>query len=157
VIRPARPEDAEAVAEIFNQGVADRVATFETREASAEDARRWIDQELVLVYEREGEVAGWAKAGPYADRHHYYAGVREATLYVGRSARGAGAGRALLGALAEHAREAGAHKLVGKIFTSNEPSIALVSSLGWRAVGVHERHGLLDGEWKDVLVVERPL
>jgi L-amino acid N-acyltransferase YncA len=157
MIRPARPEDADAVAEIFNQGVADRVATFETREASAEDARRWIEEELVLVDERDGTVAGWAKAGPYADRHHYYDGVREATLYVERSARGSGAGRALLDALAEHATEAGAHKLVGKIFTGNEPSIALVSSLGWREVGVHERHGLLDGEWKDVLVVEKPL
>ena len=37
------------------------------------------------------------------------------------------------------------------------PSIALVKSCGWREVGVHRRHGRLDGEWKDVLVVERLL
>ncbi len=83
--------------------------------------------------------------------------MREATLYVSREARGQGAGRVLLDELAEAARAAGAHKLVGKIFTSNTPSIALVEGLGWRRVGVHERHGTLDGEWKDVLVVEKQL
>ena len=46
---------------------------------------------------------------------------------------------------------------MGKIFTSNEPSIALVKGLGWTEVGMHRRHGTLDGEWKDVLVVERLL
>jgi len=102
-------------------------------------------------------VIGWAKAGPYADQHHYYDGVREATLYVDRAARGAGVGRVLLDALAGAAAESGAHKLVGKIFTSNKPSTALVEGLGWSVVGVHRRHGALDGEWKDVLVVERML
>ena len=97
----------------------------------------------------------WARATPYSDRHHYYDGVREATLYVDRGARRTGVGRALLDALTDFAAAAGAHKLVGKIFTSNEPSIALVKGLDWTEVGVHRRHGTLDGEWKDVLVVER--
>ena len=63
----------------------------------------------------------------------------------------------MLNELAGAAADDGAHKLVGKIFTSNEPSIALVRALGWREVGVHRRHGMLDGEWKDVLVVEKLL
>ena len=156
-IRPAERADAERVAEIFNQGVEDRVATFETHLAESEDAARWIEDDLVVVAERNGAPVGWAKASPYADRHHYYDGVREATLYVERGARRTGVGRRLLAALADAAAEAGAHKLVGKIFTSNEPSIAMVGGLGWREVGVHERHGTLDGEWKDVLVVEKLL
>ncbi len=155
--RPAQPGDAERIAEIFNQGVEDRVATFETRPADAGAATRWIEQDLVVVAERGGALVGWAKASPYADRHEYYEGVREATLYVDRDARRTGVGRLLLDALANHAAQAGAHKLIGKIFTSNEPSIAMVGDLGWREVGVHERHGMLDGEWKDVLVVERLL
>lgn len=111
----------------------------------------------MVVAERDGAVLAWAKAGPYTDEHHYYDGVREATLYVDREARRGGVGRALLDALAGAAAEAGAHKLVGKIFTSNEPSIELVKGLGWTEVGVHRCHGTLDGEWKDVLVVERLL
>jgi phosphinothricin acetyltransferase len=76
---------------------------------------------------------------------------------VERGARLSGLGRQLLDALAGAASDGGAHKLVGKIFTTNAPSIALVAGLGWREVGVHERHGTLDGEWKDVLVVEKLL
>lgn len=156
-IRPAEPADAERLAEIFNQGVEDRVATFETRSADAGTAIRWIDGNLVLVAVRGDALVGWAKASPYADRHRYYDGVREATLYVERSTRRTGVGRRLLDALADAAVEAGAHKLVGKIFTSNEASIAMVGELGWREVGVHEHHGTLDGEWRDVLVVEKLL
>ncbi len=151
------PADAARVAEIFNQGVEDRVATFETREANSGKAAGWIEDDLILVAERDRALVGWAKASPYADRHDYYDGVREATLYVEREARRTGVGRELLAALASAAAEAGAHKLVGKIFTSNAPSIAMVGGLGWREVGVHERHGALDGEWKDVLVVEKLL
>ena len=100
---------------------------------------------------------GWAKASPYADRHHYYDGVREATVSDAGAPRRTGIGSRLLDALADAARDAGAHKLLGKIFISNEASIAMVGGLGWREVGVHQRHGTLDGEWKDVLVVEKLL
>jgi L-amino acid N-acyltransferase YncA len=157
MVRPARADDAEAIAAIFNQGVEDRVATFETELADAAIARRWVDEDLVLVADDDDRLIGWAKAGRYSDAHHYYDGVLEATLYVERGARRAGVGRALLAALADAAAEPGAYKLVGKIFTSNEPSIALVTGLGWREVGIHKRHGTLDGEWKDVLVVEKLL
>jgi len=156
-IRAAVPGDAAALASIFNQGVEDRIATFETTRATEAEAGRWIDGQLVLVAELDRSIVGWAKAGPYSDAHSYYDGVREATLYVEREARRTGIGRVLLAALADAAADFGAHKLVGKIFISNEPSIALVRDLGWLEVGVHTRHGKLDGEWKDVLVVEKLL
>jgi L-amino acid N-acyltransferase YncA len=106
------------------------------------------------VAERGGRVVAWAAASPYCDRHHYYDGVREATLYVDRGARREGVGRALTEALARAAADRSLHKLTGKIFTTNEASIELVRACGWREVGVHYRHGQLDGEWKDVLVTE---
>ena len=110
---------------------------------------------LAMVAKGGGRVVGWASVAPYDEAHEYYAGVGEATLYVDPSARRGGTGRALLTALADEAERRGYHKLVGKIFASNEASIALVKSCGWREVGVNRRHGRLDGEWKDVLVVER--
>ena len=113
--------------------------------------------DMVLVAERSDRIVGFARIGPYDDAHEYYGGVGEATLYVDPKARRGGVGAALLTGLAEEAMRRGYHKLVGKIFTSNEPSIALVKSCGWHEVGVHRRHGRLDGEWKDVLVVERLL
>jgi L-amino acid N-acyltransferase YncA len=156
-IRRAHAGDAARIAEIFNQGVADRVATFETTPATPEAAEGWIASDIVVVADRAGTSVAWAKASAYAEPHHYYDGVREATLYVERGARRTGIGRELLAALADAAAEEGAHKLVGKIFASNEPSIALVRGLGWRQVGTHLRHGSLDGEWRDVLVVEKLL
>jgi phosphinothricin acetyltransferase len=146
------------MAAIFREGIEDRMATFETMPATeAEMAALATSGAPVLVAEHAGEILGWAKVGPYSDAHHYYAGVGEATLYVARSARGGGVGRALLHVLALAAERGGFHKLVGKIFTVNAASIALVRACGWREVGVHVRHGLLDGEWRDVLVVERLL
>lgn len=171
-ILPARAADAPAIAEIFNAAIEERVATFETRSQSAEDIRALIRAgELMLVVERAPsarpaddrhesrgpKVVGWAKVAPYDPVHDYYSGVGEATLYVASDARRAGIGRALLESLAQDAERRGYYKLVGKIFTSNAPSIALVRACGWREVGVHRRHGRLDGEWKDVLVVERLL
>jgi phosphinothricin acetyltransferase len=106
------------------------------------------------VAEADGEVVAWAAVLPYADAAPYYAGVGEATMYVERGARRMGLGSRLLNELAAAAERSGFYKLTGKIFTSNGPSIELVTSLGYREVGVHRRHGRLDGEWKDVLVVE---
>ena len=158
-LRPAVPDDAEAIAGIFEQGIEDRVATFETAVPTIEEWRRRLasGEELVVVAEQNGRVVAFAVAGPYADRHRYYDGIREATMYVERGARRRGVGLRLLNALAEAAEERGVYKLVGKILTTNEASIALVRQCEFREVGVHCRHGRLDGEWKDVLVVERLL
>ena len=152
MIRPATTADAPAVAAIYNQGIADRQATFETEPRRPGD----LQADLLLVSERDGRVVGWAAVAAYSDRC-VYAGVGEYTIYVDRAARGAGLGRDLLEALAAAAREAGYYKLVGKLFTTNAASIALARRCGFREVGVHERHGRLDGEWRDVLVVERSL
>jgi L-amino acid N-acyltransferase YncA len=157
-VRPARADDAEAIARIHNEGIKERVATFQTEtQRGPEIAEEIARGRLFLVAIRERRVVGWASVAPYDDAHRYYSGVGEATLYVDHRARRSGAGRALLDGLADAAQRRGYYKLIGKIFTTNEPSIALVRSSGWREVGIHRRHGQLDGEWKDVMVVERLL
>jgi phosphinothricin acetyltransferase len=75
-------------------------------------------------------------------------------MYVASAARRRGIGRRLLEELAGAAERAGFYKLTGKIFTTNRPSVELLKRCGYREVGVHRRHGTLDSEWKDVLVVE---
>ena len=157
-IRAAIASDADAIARIYAQGIEDRVATFQTEPLGAERfAARIEAAEPILCVEADGEVVAWATVGPYDDPHPYYAGIGEATLYVGRARRRSGIGAALLDALAAEAERRGYYKLIGKIFTTNAASIALVRACGWREVGVHRRHGRLDGDWKDVLVVERAL
>jgi phosphinothricin acetyltransferase len=155
LVRQAGREDAQAIARIHNQGIAERIATFQTEERSPARVAREIENgRLLLVAERERGVIGWAGLTPYDPVNAYYATVAEATIYVERGARGTGAGRSLLSELADEAERRGHHKLVGKLLVSNRPSIALIEACGWRRVGVHRRHGRLDGEWHDVLVVE---
>lgn len=147
-----------AIARIHNQGIEDRSATFETELRQADDVeRRLVDPaQRLWVAERDGQVVAFAGVARN-DGRESLAGVGEYTIYVDRDHRGSGSGRPLLNALADDAAERGYWKLVGRIFTSNAASIALARRCGFADVGVQRHHGLLDGEWKDVLIVEKQL
>jgi phosphinothricin acetyltransferase len=154
-VRRATPHDCEAIARIYNEGIAERRSTFETEVRSAADIEAWLGspEHAVLVAERGGGVVGWARISPYSARA-CYAGVREGSIYVLTPERGRGIGSALAVALSDEAERAGFHKIVGKLFADNESSRRLVARRGFREVGIHRRHGQIDGEWRDVLVVE---
>jgi L-amino acid N-acyltransferase YncA len=153
--RAATIHDAAAIARIYNEGIADRVATFETRPRSADDVRAWFDGvHPIMVVEEGGEILAFAATSPYRPRE-CYSGIAEVSVYVARTARRRGAGRMALAALIESARQAGYWKLVSRIFPENHPSRALIRSLGFREVGAYEKHGKLDGVWRDVIIVER--
>ena len=159
MIRPAGGRDTEAIADIYNEGIATRLATFETEPRTAADVELWLaagDRLPTLVAEEDDVVLGWARVLAYSDRP-VYAGVGEVSVYVAEHARGRGLGRRLLDALQQRAKELGYWKLVGKLFTANAASAAMVRRCGWREVGMHHRHSRLEGEWRDVLLVERVL
>jgi phosphinothricin acetyltransferase len=153
--RPAIPADADAIARVYNEGIADRSATFETRMRSAVDVRTWFDgRHPIVVVEDAGEIVAFAATSTYRNRE-CYAGIAEASVYVARAARGQGAGRMALIALLESAERAGFWKLVSRIFPENQASRGLIRSVGFREVGVYEKHARLDGVWRDVVIVER--
>jgi phosphinothricin acetyltransferase len=153
--RSAVPEDAEEIARIYNQGIEERIATFETRARSAEEIRSWFGgtHPVVVVEENDGVLAFAATSG-YRPRE-CYAGVAEFSVYTDRGARGRGAGWLAMEALIEAAERAGFWKLVSRVFVENAPSRKLLRSAGFREVGVYEKHARLDGVWRDVVVVER--
>jgi L-amino acid N-acyltransferase YncA len=155
--RIATSADATAIAEIYNQGIEDRIATFETRPRSAEDVCAWFDGvHPVVVVEQDGQVVAFASTSTYRPRE-CYAGITEFSVYVLRAARGRGAGRLAMLALIEAAEAAGFWKLVSRVFTENVASLRLLGALGFREVGVYEKHAQLDGVWRDVVIVERML
>ncbi|MCI4370320.1 MAG: arsinothricin resistance N-acetyltransferase ArsN1 [Thermoplasmata archaeon] len=155
--RPATPGDAAAIARIYNQGIEDRVATFETRLRTVEEILAWFDGQHPIVVVEDGRgVVGFASTSTYRPRDCYSTNA-EFSVYVERSARGHGVGRIALVALLEAARQAGLHKLVSRVFPENLASLRLLQSVGFRRVGMYARHGRLDGAWRDVVIVERIL
>jgi L-amino acid N-acyltransferase YncA len=158
-IRDAARTDAEAVAAIYNEGIETRLATFETRLRTTADIESWLaagERLPVLVAEADQEVLGWARILAYSDRE-VYGGVGEVSVYVTARARGRGIGTRLLQALQDRAQALGYWKLTGKLFTANAASAAMIRRCGWREVGMHLKHAKLDGQWRDVLLVERVL
>ena len=159
-IRSAVPADAPAITAIYNQGIADRAATFETAPRRVEDiVQRLGDIErypLLVAVDPAGLVVGWAGLSSYRSRD-CYAGIGEFSVYLAVDARGLGIGRQLLAALIDVARDRGYWKLLSRIFTFNTASRALCRSVGFREVGIYEKHGQLEGRWLDVVIVERSL
>ena len=157
-IRAARPDDAGAIAALYNAGIADRQATFETRPRAPGDIAAWFEPGLpfLVAEDGDGRVVGFARVSPYSDRC-VYEGVGEHAVYVDAGTRGQGHGRRLLEALAAEAERSGLYKLTSRIFTSNAASRAVHRAAGFVEVGVQRRHGRLDGEWKDCVLVERLL
>lgn len=156
-IRPAVPADAPAVTAIYNQGIAARGATFETRPRELAEIAARIDdgaRHPLLVAVEHGEVLGWAGLSEYRPRA-CYAGIAEFSVYVDARARGRGLGKQLLARLVDAARERGAWKLVSRVFPFNHASRGACRAAGFREVGTYEKHALLDGQWLDVVIVER--
>jgi phosphinothricin acetyltransferase len=156
--RAATFADAEAIARIYNEGIADRIATFETAPRTTEDITRGLGERATrwptVVVERDGRVIAWAAASEYRARA-CYSGVAEFSVYVARDARGMGAGRAAMDALLRECEGRGIWKLLSRVFPENEASRRLLAKVGFREVGTYRRHGKLDGEWRDTVIVER--
>ena len=154
-VRAAEASDCAAIADIYNEAIAEGRSTFETEPRSAADAEGWLDSggPRLLTATSGGAVAGWAHLSPYSTRA-CYTGIAEGSVYVRASDRGRGIGGALAAALIDEATSAGLHKIVGRLFADNEASRRLVARHGFREVGVHLRHGQIDGDWRDVVLVE---
>ena len=153
--RRATPADAPMIAQIYNQGIADRVATFETSPRSAEDVLAWFDgAHPVVVVEDDQAIVAFASTSTYRPRA-CYAGIAEFSVYVARQQRGRGAGRMAMEVLIAAAEQSGLWKLLSRVFVENVASRSLLRTLGFREVGIYEKHGRLDGVWRDVVIVER--
>ena len=157
-IRAAQVKDAAAIADIYNQGIRRRIATFETQERSEEDILLWFERGNypLLVAEVDGVVAGWVSASSYRDRECYQS-IAEFSIYIHEDFQGRGVGSQLMQAFLPACKEAGFAKALSRIFPENIGSLVLCKKSGFRRVGVYEKHAKLDGVWRDVVIVEKVL
>jgi len=154
--RAASPGDSPAIAQIYNEGLEDRIGTFETRPRTADDVRTWFDgaHPIVVIADPDGRIVAFAATSTYRTRE-CYASIAEFSVYVARAERGRGAGRLAMEALITATAKAGFSKLVSRIFVENTTSRTLMARVGFREVGIYENHGKLDEVWRDVVIVER--
>lgn len=153
-IRPLAAPDWPAVAAIYEEGIATGVATFETEVPSWQAWDAAHPSLRLVAVDGAGAVLGFAALAPYSHRS-CYRGVAEESVYVAAAARGRGVGRELLGALVARAGADGYWTLLAGVFPENAASLALHAAAGFRVVGRHERLGEREGEWRDILLLER--
>ena len=154
-VRSMEDGDWLEVARIYQEGMDDNLATFQTTCPAWEewDGAHLRDCRLVII--KDGRVAGWAALSPYSSRC-VYAGVASVSIYIAREARGRGVGKALLNALITASEEAGFWTLQSGIMENNNASVALHTSCGFRMVGYREKIGKdRFGIWRSTLLMER--
>jgi L-amino acid N-acyltransferase YncA len=154
VLRHADPQrDAAACAAIYAPYVRDSPVSFEEERPGVMEMARRIERTSRthpwLVYEREGDVAGYAYATPHRDRAAYR-WATDVSVYVHPEQRRAGIGRALYLELFELLRAQRLRIAVAGITLPNEASVALHESLGFVPVGVYRDIGWKAGGWRDV-------
>jgi phosphinothricin acetyltransferase len=146
--------DWPGVREIYAEGIASGIATFEKYLPNKETWDASHLEEGRLVAKKRNQIVGWAALSPVSSRF-VYKGVAEASVYVGGSFRGEGVGKELLNALIRASEDARIWTLESSMFPENVASIRLHESCGFRKVGFRERIGELDGKWRDTILMER--
>ncbi len=161
-LRKATLEDAPEIAEIYNEGIDGRAATFVTIHVSAEDIRRKIEDGkgkypfLIAEIETKPKIVGWGSISAYSPRA-CYAGVGEVSIYVRKGVERRGVGQAIGEALYAEAEKLCYWKLMARIFVFNKASVCLFKKMGYVEAGLHKNHGKLDDMWLDVLEVEKSI
>jgi L-amino acid N-acyltransferase YncA len=153
-IEPMTGQHAAAVLAIYQAGIDEGNATFETRAPGwpAFTTARLPGHRLVAI--AAGQVTGWVAASAVSVRG-VYAGVVEHSVYVHPGARGQGAGRRLLDALIASTEAAGIWTIQSSIFPENTASLRLHRQAGFRVVGTRERIARHHGRWRDTVLIER--
>ena len=148
--------DFEALKEIYNQVIDERVATFNTEHVDVDGIADWTKSGLILVADSGRDVLGFVRSFPYRT-HPCYEGVAQFSIYVRESARGLGVGDLLMSAFIQALVADGKWKVLSRVFVENDASRRLLAKHGFREVGIYRRHARLDGIWRDGVIVERLL
>jgi L-amino acid N-acyltransferase YncA len=160
LLRPALPDDAAAIAAIYNLEVATSTATFDLVPRSLEEQRAWLAARsgafAAIVAVDAGAVIGFASLSPYKERAAYRTTVED-SVYVDRAHHGRGVGRRLLDHVVDVAAASGFHAVMARIEAGGTASRALHAACGFELVGVEREVGRKFNRWLDVAVMQRLL
>lgn len=154
IIRSMQASDWEQVHQIYTEGIATGIATFETNAPNYESWDKAHVSSCRLVAEEDGNILGWAALSPVSSRC-VYGGVGEVSVYISAKSRGRGVGKLLMEQLIEESENAGFWTIQSGVFPENKASIKLHEKVGFRYIGRRERVGKIHGVWKDNLLFEK--
>ncbi len=154
MIRAISETDADAVLQIYQQGLDTGEASFETHAPDWPVWQQKYHDFCRLAWEQDGGLLGWAALAPVSART-CYRGVAELSIYVNPTAAGRGIGGQLMAAVIAESEDQGIWTLVSSIFPENEATLKLHLRHGFRRVGIRERIAQRDGRWRDTLILER--
>ncbi|GAB1362552.1 GNAT family N-acetyltransferase [Rhodobacter sp.] len=161
MIRSALPQDADALARLWNPWITGTAITFNpTPKTGAEiadliAARRDAGHAFLLA-ETEGQLLGFATYSQFRGGAGY-ARCMEHTIILAPEARGRGTGRALMAAIEDHARNAGAHQMIGGISGENPEARTFHEHLGFRLIATIPEAGFKFGRYMDLLLLAKRL
>ncbi len=159
-IRDAHLQDASAIADIYNESIAARDSTMQLEPVDAETVSGWMraqgEREAVLALAEHGTIIGYGVVKRYSDRGGYQFAA-ETSVYLRRTRTDEGLGTVLQRALIERCRAFDYHHLVAKLWAENERSRALHRKLGYKLVGVQQEIGRVEGQWRDVAIMQKIL
>jgi len=156
MIRPAAPQDAPAIAAIWNTAIRTSTATFTSVQKDIAEIEARIAQGLVVVAGAPGHLLGFATYGPFRAGPGY-ATVAEHSIYLSPEAQGKGVGRALLSALEDAARRAGIAALIAAIGGENPGAVAFHTACGFVQVGLLPKVGQKFGRRHDLILMQKAL
>ncbi|WP_106744829.1 GNAT family N-acetyltransferase [Yoonia maritima] len=155
MIRPAVAGDAPAIAQIWNAAIRDTTITFNPDEKSVDDVAALIEQ-ACLVWEVEGRVQGFARYFQFRGGAGYRY-TAEHTIMLHPDAHGQGAGRQLIKALCDHAKNAGMHTLFAGCSAENPGAVRFHAALGFQTVATLPEVGFKFGRWIDLVLMQKHL
>ena len=158
-IRPATPDDAEAVARVLNGVIAEGHYTVFDREFSIDEERAFLSalgaREVVHVAVVDDAIAGVQSVSRFSTMSDALGHVATMGTWITSSYRGRGLGRALAASSFRFAKSRGYEKILIYVLADNDRALAFYKSLGFTEIGIARKHVRLGGIFKDQVFLER--
>lgn len=155
ILRAATAEDADAIARILNPIIRDTAITFNSQERSPAEIAQMIETvPCYMVAQDDSGLLGFASYDQFR-KGVGYARAMEHTIVLSDAARGKGAGRALMAALADHARLNGVGSLWAGVSAENPDGVAFHTAIGFETIATLPSVGFKFGRWMDLVLMRQ--
>lgn len=157
-IRAALEQDLQPILEIYNDVIVNTTAVYDYQPHTLEMRRQWFRIKEaqgfpVFVAEDDGKIVGFSSIGPFRAWAAYKYSV-ENSVYVAADQRGKGIGKLLIAPLIQASEQLNMHTIIAGIDATNEGSIMLHRSFGFKEVAHFKQVGYKFGRWLDLTFMQ---